>query len=254
MSLSGLQFESDCQSCPIRRNAVCSRCDAEEIRLLEQIKYYRHYEQGQMIVWAGDDMGFVASVVTGVATLSQTLEDGRKQMVGLSLPGDFVGRPGRESSSYDVQAASDVSLCCFRRRPFEEMMRGTPHVAERLLEMTMDELDSARQWMLILGRKTAREKIASFLMILAFREQGLAGIRGEAFANLTLPLTREAIADYLGLTLETVSRQISALRREGVISQSGAREIHVPDLARLNRESGDDISALFPAERPGAMA
>ena len=106
--------------------------------------------------------------------------------------------------------------------------------------MTLDELDAAREWMLILGRKTAREKIASFLSIIARRETAPDG--GEVGSNVSfeLPLTREAMADYLGLTLETVSRQISGLKRDGIIQLEGKRRILVSDFNDLLEETGDD--------------
>ncbi|MBV0910853.1 transcriptional regulator FnrL [Anianabacter salinae] len=230
----------NCDNCPIRHRAVCARCEPDELEQLEDIKFYRTYDAGQPIMWAGDQMEFVASVVTGIATLSQTMEDGRTQMVGLLLPSDFIGRPGRVRASYDVTAVSEVTICCFRRKPFETMMVTTPHIGQRLLEMTLDELDAAREWMLILGRKTAREKIASLLAIIARREASLhLGKTGDGFA-FDLPLTREAMADYLGLTLETVSRQISALKRDGVIALEGKRRVIVPDFDALIDETGDD--------------
>lgn len=241
MQLHALKHEPGCEDCPIRKRAVCSRCDADELEMLEGIKYYRHYDAGQTIAWAGDEMGFVGSVVSGVATISQTLEDGRTQMVGLLLASDFLGRPGRSHSVYDVAAVTPLTLCCFRRKPFEQMMRQTPHVAERLLEMTMDELDNTREWMLILGRKTAREKIASLLTIIARREVMAGDAPRSGDLVIDLPLTREAMADYLGLTLETVSRQMSALKRDGVIVMEGKRRILVPDLRRLMAEAGDDV-------------
>lgn len=230
-----------CEDCPIRHRAVCARCEPDELNHLEEIKYYRSFEAGQTIAWAGDELGFVASVVRGVASLAQTLEDGRTQMLGLLLPSDFVGRPGRTTSAYDITAVSDVTLCCFRRKPFESLLVGTPHIGERLLEMTMDELDAAREWMLILGRKTAREKIASLLTIIARREASIGFASGAARVAIDLPLTREAMADYLGLTLETVSRQISALKKEGVIELEGKRRVIVPDMALLMEETGDDV-------------
>jgi len=185
-------------------------------------------------------MEFVGSVVRGVASLTQAMEDGRTQMVGLLLPSDFVGRPGRESAAYDVVATTDLVMCCFRKKPFEDMMVRTPHIAQRLLEMTLDELDAAREWMLVLGRKTAREKIASLLSIIARRDAtlNLAGVEGPL--EFDLPLTREAMADYLGLTLETVSRQVNALKRDGVIDLVGKRHVIVPDFDRLSEEAGDD--------------
>jgi len=185
-------------------------------------------------------MEFVGSVVRGVASLTQAMEDGRTQMVGLLLPSDFVGRPGRDSAAYDVVATTDLVMCCFRKKPFEDMMVRTPHIAQRLLEMTLDELDAAREWMLVLGRKTAREKIASLLSIIARRDAtlNLAGVEGQL--EFDLPLTREAMADYLGLTLETVSRQVNALKRDGVIDLVGKRHVIVPDFDRLSEEAGDD--------------
>ena len=229
-----------CADCPIRHRAVCARCEADELEKLEQINYYRTYEAGQAIIWAGDKMDFVGSVVSGVASLTQTMEDGRTQMVGLLLPSDFVGRPGRGNAAYTVTATSEVVVCCFRKRPFEALMAETPQIAHRLLEMTLDELDAAREWMLVLGRKTAREKIASLLSIIARRDATL-GYNGQANAvEFDLPLTREAMADYLGLTLETVSRQVSALKRDGVSELQGKRHIIVPDMDVLIAEAGDD--------------
>ena len=114
-----------------------------------------------------------------------------------------------------MTATTDLVMCCFRKKPFEELMLRTPHIGQRLLEMTLDELDAAREWMLLLGRKTAREKIASLVAIIARRDASLPAEQAKS-GSLTfdLPLTREAMADYLGLTLETVSRQISALKRD----------------------------------------
>ncbi|QDC08317.1 Crp/Fnr family transcriptional regulator [Oceanicola sp. D3] len=242
MAVLDIKFTShDCGSCPIRHRAVCARCDEDELSHLEEIKYYRSFEPGQTVIWSGDHMDFLGSIVSGVATLSQTMEDGRTQMVGLLLPSDFVGRPGREAATYDVTAVTDLTMCCFRRKPFENMMESTPHIAQRLLQMTLDELDAAREWMLILGRKTAREKIASLLAILGRRDAslGLGGPMGDEI-TFDLPLTREAMADYLGLTLETVSRQVSALKKDGLIELEGKRRVRVPSYDALMVETGDD--------------
>ena len=200
-----------CSECPIRHRAVCARCETDELNRLEQIKYYRSFQAGQTIIWSGDRMEFVGSVVSGIATLTQTMEDGRRQMVGLLLPSDFVGRPGRATAAFDVTATTDLVMCCFRKKPFEELMATTPHIAQRLLEMTLDELDAA------LHLRRAQGKL-----------------------SVDLPLTREEMADYLGLTLETVSRQISALKKDGVITLEGNRHVQIPDLDRLLEEAGDD--------------
>ncbi|MCE8514586.1 Crp/Fnr family transcriptional regulator [Ruegeria pomeroyi] len=245
MSTQPQLCHSNCDDCPIRHRAVCAHCDTDELEELEEIKYYRSFEAGQTVIWSGDQMSFVGSVVSGIASLTQTMEDGRTQMVGLLLPSDFVGRPGRDGAPYDVVATTDLVMCCFRKKPFEELMARTPHIAHRLLEMTLDELDAAREWMLVLGRKTAREKIASLLSIIARRDASLTkrGMSGPMVFDL--PLTREAMADYLGLTLETVSRQISALKKDGVIHLEGKRHVTIPDMGRLMEEAGDDTDGGF---------
>ena len=230
----------ECSACPIRHRAVCAHCEADEMRVLEEMKYYRTFDPAQTMVWAGDQMDFVASVVTGVATLTRTMEDGRTQMVGLLLPSDFIGRPYRNVAPYTVSAVSEVTVCCFRKRPFEQLMVTTPHIAQRLLEMALDELDASREWMLLLGRKTAREKIASLLAIIARRSPDPNTGNTAMRRTIELPLTREAMADYLGLTLETVSRQISALKREGLIALEGKRRVVIPDIESLLAETGDD--------------
>jgi CRP/FNR family transcriptional regulator len=171
-------------------------------------------------------------------------------VVGLLLPSDFVGRPDRANAPYDAVAATDVTLCCFRRLPFLQLVTDTPSLGRRLLEMTFDELDAARDWMLLLGRKTAREKIASYLSILARRarlSRGGAGAKAPGGTlSFDLPMTREAIADYLGLTIETVSRQFTALRKDGIIVLEGQRHVQVPSLTDLLTEAGDDSDGGMP--------
>lgn len=206
------------------------------------MKTYRTFPAGAEILWRGEPLDYVASVVSGVASLSKTMEDGRTQMVGLLLPSDFIGRPGRDRIEFDVTATTDVTLCCFARRPFEELVTDMPHVAQRLMELALDELDAARDWMLLLGRKTAREKIATFLDMLERRSQMNTAVGGSVVSGsaLHLPMTRDQIANYLGLTLETVSRQFSALKKDGIIDVTDRRSVTVLDLAALQDATGDD--------------
>lgn len=227
-----------CADCPIRYNAVCSTCEPDELAELEGIKYYRSYAAGRPIFFAGDPLESVGSIVSGVASLTRTMPDGRVQMVGLLLPGDFMGRPHRHTIECDVVAETDVMLCCFRRKPFEKLIEDTPHVGQRLLEMTLDELDAAREWMLVLGRKTAREKIASLLYMIATRMAALNPTDPKPTA-FKLPITRETMANYLGLTIETVSRQMSSLKKDNLIAFEDRRDIRVPDMDNLKAETGE---------------
>ncbi|MEM6825115.1 MAG: Crp/Fnr family transcriptional regulator [Pseudomonadota bacterium] len=225
-----------CAACPIRHRAVCARCDTDELALLEAIKTYTTYSAGQAIIWRGDELVYCSSVVNGIAALSRTLEDGRTQMVGLLLPSDFIGRPGREHVDFDVTAVTDLTLCRFERRAFEKLIEQVPHISHRIMEMALDELNAAREWMVLLGRKTAREKIATFIEMIVRRDS----VPLQTNSHHVLPLTREEIANLLGLTLETVSRQLSAMKRDGIISFSDRRSFSVTDFDALYRATGDD--------------
>ncbi|MBI1384073.1 MAG: helix-turn-helix domain-containing protein [Rhizobiales bacterium] len=219
-----------CGECPIRERAVCAYCGEAELNRLNPIKSYKTYAPGQEIVASGEETDFVGSIVTGVVKLTKTLADGRTQMVGLLFPSDFVGNAHRRLQAYDAIAATEVTLCLFQKKPFNRILKETVQLESRLLEMTLDELDAARDWMLLLGRKTAREKVASFLVLLARRAMGDADSNSIV---LRLPLTRAEIAEYLGMTIETVSRQMSKLNGEGIISIGSSREIQVPAFERL---------------------
>jgi|TARA_B110000908_G_scaffold138899_1_gene165258 CRP/FNR family transcriptional regulator len=229
-----------CGDCPIRHRAVCSRCNDDELTLLENMKSYKSFAAGEVILWRGEPLDYVASIVDGVASLSKTMEDGRTQMVGLMLPSDFIGRPGRTKVAFDVTATTDVTLCRFERKSFERLVVNTPHLAQRLMEIALDELDAARDWMVLLGRKTAREKIATFIDMLALRS--LAGA-SKNDVQIELPMTRNQIADYLGLTLETVSRHINALKKKGIITLSGRKSITVANISALRSATGDDADS-----------
>lgn len=232
----------DCGACPIQRQAICSRCETDELNILEQLKSYRTYSKGEMITYTGAPVSHVGTLVSGVASIAQGLEDGRRQIMGILLPSDFIGRPGARVAQYDITASSEVTMCRFEIKAFEKLLATSPALGPRLLEMTMDELDAAREWMLLLGRKSAREKIATLLFMIAMKNKSLSGSDANEALDFTLPLTRETLADYLGLTIETVSRQFSALRKEGVIHLKGQRHITIPDFRRLLVEAGDDYS------------
>ena len=236
---SDLKYDVRCDSCPVRHRAICSRADERELSLLDTVKFYKTYHAGQTIAMRGDPLDTLSSVVSGTATLSQSMEDGRTQIVGLLLPSDFIGRPGRDTVAHDVTAVTEVTLCSFRRKPFEELMGDMPHVSVRLLEMALDELDAARDWMLLLGRKTAREKIASFILLIARRSLTNTGAPQLHDVRVELPLSRETMATYLGLTIETVSRQFTALRKDGLITLDGTRTVIIPDFNALAEEVGE---------------
>jgi CRP/FNR family transcriptional regulator len=194
-------------------------------------------EQSQELVGDAEQVESYSNLLSGVVKLTKTLSDGRQQIVGLQFAPDFLGRPFKAESKINAEAATEVSLCSFPRAAMERMMRDSPGLEHRLLRQTLDELDEARDWMVTLGRKTAAEKVASFLLLIARNIDPVAG-GNRGSASFDLPLTRADIADFLGLTIETVSRQLTRLRADSVIRIENSRRVTIDNLSRLEARSG----------------
>ncbi|MGN7871538.1 Crp/Fnr family transcriptional regulator [Paracoccus sp. 22332] len=139
-------------TCPVRYRAVCAHCGPADLHDLEAIRFFHSYEAGQVIVWADERLDFVATVVSGIVSLTRIMADGRTQMVGMLRAGNFLGHPYRAKVAYNAVAATPVVLCGFHRQRFETLLRKTPALSQGLLEQSMGELDAAREWMLLLGR------------------------------------------------------------------------------------------------------
>lgn len=179
-----------------------------------------------------------SNVLSGVVKLTKSLSDGRQQIVGLQFAPDFLGRPFKSESAINAEAATEVLLCSFPRTVIERMMRVSPGFEHRLLKQALNDLDEARDWMVALGRKTASERVASFLLMIA-RNIEPASDPAARSASFDLPLTRADIADFLGLTIETVSRQLTRLRTDDVIRIESNRHVTVDSLSRLQQRCGD---------------
>jgi CRP/FNR family transcriptional regulator len=227
-----------CETCIIRHRSICAALSEEEFHDFNRIARQRFIPAGQVISTQDDTV--IANIVEGVVKLTKTLIDGRQQIVGLLFPPDFLGRIYADESSYFAEAATDLDLCVFPIKGFEAMVKRYSGLEHRLFENTLDELDCARDWMLLLGRKTARERVASLLLLIAKRAPNLGCQHTPQmnFVRFTLPLTRADLADHLGLTLETVSRQITKLKSAGIIELAENREIVVPDLHALEKAAG----------------
>lgn len=224
-----------CQACSVRNRAICADLDDDEIALLNRIGRQRHLEAGESLMWEGDEAVFVANVVSGILKLSTRTSDGREQILGLAYPSDFLGRPFGETTPYGAEALADTVVCVFRRGDFERFARDHEKLEHKLLERTLGELDRTRRWMLLLGRMNAEERLASLLLEIDAR--AVTATCGNAVApdQFELPLSRQQIADILGLTIETVSRQFTKLREDGIIQIRGRREVTIRKRAALEQ-------------------
>jgi CRP/FNR family transcriptional regulator len=229
-----------CDACVVREHAICSALDAEEVEALSAIGRRRSILAGQSLIWEGDESMLVANVIEGVLKLSTGTHDGRELIVGVVYPSDFIGRPFGATTRHTATALTDARVCVFSRADFDGFAESHPALEHKLLTRTLSELDRTRRWMLLLGRKGAAEKIATFLLDMSER---LADPRSEAAPQrpsdcFELPFSRQQVADILGLTIETVSRQLTGLKREGVIELPSRRAVVIRDRAALESLAG----------------
>jgi CRP/FNR family transcriptional regulator len=216
---------------------MCAAVDFEHLGLLEQIVSHRHYTPGQTIFVEGDPAEYVYNLSSGDVRLYKLLADGRRQITGFLRSGDFLGLVKQEAYAYGAEAIDNVVLCCMRVIDLERLLRELPAVRDRLLDMSRDELAAVQEQMLLLGRKSAREKVLSFLLLRAQQDYDRDE---EETAVLDLPMSRIDIADYLGLTIETVSRTFTALKEEGLIELPSAQHVVLPNLDAVEAAASAD--------------
>ena len=223
-----------CQACAVRNRAICADLDDAEIRVLNSIGRRRHLDAGEQLFWEGDEAIVVANVIEGLLKLSTQTSDGKEQILGLAYPSDFMGRPFGTSTPYGVEALTPALVCTFQRSDFDRFAREHPRLEHKLLERTLSELDRTRRWMLLLGRMNAEQKLATFLLDMADRLAPKGCVPFEEAGNsFELPLSRQQIADVLGLTIETVSRQFTKFRKQGLIDLPSRREAVIQHRERL---------------------
>ncbi|MEO0496002.1 MAG: Crp/Fnr family transcriptional regulator [Pseudomonadota bacterium] len=234
---------SVCATCQARNGGMCSVLTSEELVFLSQYSVRSEIEQNSEILAADEAVSSYSNIISGVVKLTKLMPDGRQQIVGLQFAPDLIGRPFGSQSQVTAEAANVVQLCSFSRRTLDKLLQESPELEHKLHMQALADLDEARENLLLLGRKSAMEKVASFILMLIRHLDGAdqtdAGQTGKAGAQVQLPLKRVEIADFLGLTIETVSRQITKLRKAGVITMADNSHIAVDSIERLQAISGE---------------
>jgi len=225
-----------CRACEARHGGVCGVMSPQQLSELAKHTKRRKIAPGSEVVGQGEKMTTYANIMRGVVKLSKMMHDGRQQIVGLQFAPDFIGRPFAKESSLSAEAATDTEICTMPKNIIDRIVADNPDLEHKLHQQALVELDEARDWMLTLGRKTAQEKVASFLYMIAIHFDPESPDK----TAFELPLSRSDIADFLGLTIETVSRQLTKLRAETVISIENNRHVIVPDMDRLAQFAGID--------------
>jgi CRP/FNR family nitrogen fixation transcriptional regulator len=186
----------------------------------------RKFARDEELFAEGDACNFFYKVVSGTVSTGKLLIDGRRQIDAFHLAGDMFGLESGGHHRSIAEAVDDVVVIAYRRSSFASLVHDHPVLGEQLLSSMVTSLDRAHDHITLLGRKTALEKMASFLLDMARRRPGAD--------RVVLPMQRTDIADHLGLTIETVSRTLTQMVRDGLIRLSEAgRTVILADKARL---------------------
>ena len=218
-----------CAACNVRELSICDSLKGREVERIARIVNRIPVSAGRTLFQEGDDADYVYNIVDGALRLFKLMPDGRRQITGFLFASDFVGIALKARYAYSAETINDTIVCRFPRRKLEALFVEFPALETRLLETAGNELIAAQDQMLLLGRKTAAERVASFLLHLAAR----AGARGAKSERIVLPMTRTDMGDYLGLTVETVSRTMTKLRQKGLIATPTPHEVEFLDTACL---------------------
>lgn len=224
----------------VRNRAICAALDGPEIEALSSIGRRKTLAAGDPLIWEGDDSLLVANVIEGILKLTNSTEDGREQIVGVVYPSDFIGRPFGPTSGHSVTALTEARVCVFSRMDFDRFAGDHPALEHKLLKRTLDELDRTRSWMLLLARKSAEEKVATFLLEMSQRlvDANCETPGDQPLDEFELPFSRQQIGDILGVTIETVSRQMTRLKREGILDLPNRRSVRILDRDALEYMAG----------------
>jgi CRP/FNR family nitrogen fixation transcriptional regulator len=184
------------------------------------------YARDSEIYGEGEEAEYIYQVVSGAVRTYKILNDGRRQIGAFYLPGDIFGLEIGETHDLSAEAVCDCTIAVIKRSSLVKLARGDSSITQALWTLTARELQRVQKHVLLLVR-SAQERVASFLLEMADRTASAGAV--------VLPMSRRDIADYLGLTIETVSRALAALEDQAAIAMSGARRVQLTNVRELRR-------------------
>lgn len=211
-----------CDECPVRPLSVCSALNERQFGVLEAVGQEVALRPRAVLFMQGQQADAVFNVTAGVVRLYRLFSDGRCQVIGFALPGDFLGLPVEESYGFSADASGAAVACRFSRRAFARLVDSYPALLRRVYDSAARQVDMAHDHMMLLGRSTAEARVASFLLDLRGRWTPVNG----GSALVPLPMRRQDIGDFLGLSIATVSRTLNRFAREGLL-------VIVPNAVRI---------------------
>jgi CRP/FNR family transcriptional regulator len=229
-----------CSACTARTAAVCGVLGSDKLETFRRLGSCIRIRAGQPLFHEGDPASRVFTLTHGTLKLYKLLPDGRRQVTGFVHPGDFLGVSVNDEHAFTAEAMEQAQLCAFPRGRFDDFTEEHPEMERELYRLAAHELAAAQQQMVLLGRKTAAERFATFLLTLAERAERNGS---EEARFVDLPMSRSDIADYLGLTKETVSRVLALLKKQRLIRLEALDRIEILDRAGLEVAADGDLDA-----------
>jgi CRP/FNR family nitrogen fixation transcriptional regulator len=214
----------------------------EDVRALQQIGTKARIARNEAIFRQGDPVECAYKVVSGVVRLCRHMSGGRRHIAQFSFPGDFFSIMDFQEHSFTAEAVSDVVLMCYPHAKLAALGNDRPSVRRRFLTLVSQRLCEMENHLTVLGRQTAKERVVSLLLSLADR----LGLEEDSLVDV--PMNRQDIADYLGLTNETVCRVLSELKRAGLIETPNHRQVILSDAEALQSiaDGEDEFAAWQP--------
>ena len=217
---------SFCMLCDVRERSICADLTARDMEQVERIMAHRTVPQNKAILKEGEPNDCLYVIVSGSFRLTKYLEDGRRQVTGFLFKGDFFGVRACDESAYTAEALEDSLVCRFPHAFLEEISTASPGIKDRLIARGQTEYHKAQDHIVLLGKKSAEERVLSFIELVGKSVGAPADEEGEGRV-IPLSMPRQDIADYLGLRLETLSRSLASLKKKGVLRDIGRKSLVV---------------------------
>lgn len=217
-----------CDLCEVRERSICADLSPREFVQVEKTMARRHVAAGRAIMAEGEPNDSLYVITGGSFRLSKLLEDGRRQVTGFLFPGDFVGVRATKANAYTAEALEESLVCFFPHKFLDDIAADAPGVKDRLIARGQTEYHKAQDHIVLLGKKSAEERVVSFIHLV---DRAIGEDAGPGKRRVPLPMPRQDIADYLGLRLETLSRTLTSLKREGRLFDLTRHEVVIaPEL------------------------
>ncbi|UPY36305.1 Crp/Fnr family transcriptional regulator [Sediminicoccus sp. KRV36] len=229
-----------CTTCGSRVAGLCHRLDASALDDIASDSQRFHLPAKSTLFREGDPASRAISIIEGVVKLSRLLPDGKQQVVGFRFAGDLLGYGAGKTYPFDAESLTPGHFCRIERGRLDAMLRLYPQMERRLLDLCLRELSNTQDQLVTVGRRSAEARVASFLIGLTEAHRQ----RGALPADLPMPMTRSDIGDFLGLTLETVSRSFAAFKRQKLIAEPGHQTVRILDMDALLRMTEGEPAEL----------